>query len=133
VRVASSTPAPAPVTAALQPVVTVPPPPAAVQLPVIVSVIHPTVPALPADTAANELVCRRPQSLPGSRLPGPTICKPQSEWAALRAKGLDVAPDGSIYQVSAYEKARTLAPPHPCIPAIPSASNANISMNSGCF
>jgi hypothetical protein len=122
VRVASFIPAPAPAAAALQPVVTMPPP-AAVQPPVIVSVIHPTAPVLPADPAANELVCRRPQILPGSRLPGPTICKPQSEWAQLKARGLDVAPDGRIYGLSDYEKARTLAA-RSCPGVAPGASTA---------
>jgi hypothetical protein len=52
--------------------------------------------------------CRRPQQLPGSRLPGPVVCKPKNEWAALRAGGLDVAPDGRIYNVTGYQTARAL-------------------------
>lgn len=80
---------------------------------VIYSVVRPTLPALPGEIPAapssDEIFCRRPEPLPGRRIAGPSICKPKSEWAALRARGLEVAPDGSIYGGTAYEKNRTLA------------------------
>ncbi|MEO8300824.1 MAG: M56 family metallopeptidase [Rhizomicrobium sp.] len=107
-------------------------PSVAAQPAVIVSVIQPTFPALPADAspaASDDQVCRRPEPLPGSRLPGPSICKPKSEWAALRANGIDVAPDGSLYGISDYEKARSWAP-HCIANGAGGASNAyRISFN----
>ena len=106
-RIAPPVTAPEPVAVLPQPVET-PPPSVMAQPAVIFGVVRPILPALPADPAADELVCRRPEALPGKRLAGPTICKPQSEWAQLKAQGLDVAPDGSIYEKSAYEKNRTL-------------------------
>ena len=43
----------------------------------------------------NAVTCRVPQLLPGSRLPGPEICKTNSVWAKLRAEGEDISPDGA--------------------------------------
>jgi len=103
-------------------VATTPPPNSPAQGAVIVTYVSPAVPAIPP--AVDEILCRRPETLPGSRLPGPTVCKPQSEWAALRAKGLDVAPDGRIFGLSDFEKERTLNA-RPCTSGAPvSASNA---------
>ncbi len=86
------------------------PPPALSQPAVITTVIKIVLPTLPAIEPAygDDMFCRRPEALPGKRLLGPTICKPQSEWAALRAKGLDVAPNGSVYSLSTYQKNRAL-------------------------
>ena len=42
----------------------------------------------------DAITCRAPQALPGSRLPGPEICKTNRVWAALRAQGQDVSADG---------------------------------------
>jgi beta-lactamase regulating signal transducer with metallopeptidase domain len=44
---------------------------------------------------AGAVICRRPQTLPGSRLPGPKVCLTNRAWAVLKARGLDIAPDGS--------------------------------------
>jgi beta-lactamase regulating signal transducer with metallopeptidase domain len=64
------------------------------------------IPALPDLTAqppsqtsesaavSDPTVCRPPQHLPDSRLLGPRICLPQSEWDQLKAKGLLLLPDG---------------------------------------
>lgn len=38
--------------------------------------------------------CRPPQTLPGSRLLGPKVCKTNAEWARYKADGMDVAADG---------------------------------------
>jgi beta-lactamase regulating signal transducer with metallopeptidase domain len=126
---------PSPLAAALaEPVTAAPAPDAApAQLPAAPAVIHTYVsPALPVIEFAEDLQCRRPQLLPGTRLPGPTICKPKNEWAALRARGLDVAPDGSIYGLSDFEKAHTLAV-RSCSPSgAGSASNA-YRMPISCF
>jgi hypothetical protein len=40
------------------------------------------------------VTCRTPQVLPGSRLPGPEICKTNHIWAELRAQGQDISADG---------------------------------------
>ena len=40
------------------------------------------------------ITCRVPQQLPGSRLPGPEVCKINRVWAQLRAEGKDISPDG---------------------------------------
>ena len=43
----------------------------------------------------DAVTCRVPQLLPGSRLPGPEVCKANSVWAMLRAEGEDISPDGT--------------------------------------
>jgi beta-lactamase regulating signal transducer with metallopeptidase domain len=42
----------------------------------------------------DSLTCRVPQQLPGSRLPGPQVCKTNRQWAQLRAAHQDIGPDG---------------------------------------
>jgi len=110
-------------------------PPVPVQSAVIYTVIRPTLPALPAEAfppvEQEERACRRPETLPGKRIAGPTICKPKSEWAALHAQGLDVAPDGSIYEVAAFERTRTLNR-RVCTSGPTGASTANL-WNTICF
>jgi beta-lactamase regulating signal transducer with metallopeptidase domain len=41
------------------------------------------------------ITCRVPQLLPGSRLPGPEVCKVNRVWAQLRSQGKDISPDGT--------------------------------------
>ena len=48
------------------------------------------------DGDPDAVTCRAPQVLPGSRLPGPQVCKTNGAWAQLRADGKDVSPDGTI-------------------------------------
>jgi hypothetical protein len=43
----------------------------------------------------DAITCRTPQLLPGSRLPGPEVCKINRVWAQLRAEGKDISPDGT--------------------------------------
>jgi hypothetical protein len=43
----------------------------------------------------DAVTCRVPQLLPGSRLPGPEVCKANRVWAQLRAEGRDISPDGT--------------------------------------
>jgi hypothetical protein len=38
--------------------------------------------------------CRPPQVMPGQRLPGPQVCKLNSQWALLRKNGQDISADG---------------------------------------
>jgi len=106
---------------AAEPVVS--PPPVAEEPAVITTVIKAVMPTLPATEPADEMLCRRPQLLPGRRLAGPTVCKLKSEWAQLKAQGLEVAPDGRIYGQSDYEKSRTLAA-RTCPGIAPGASTA---------
>jgi hypothetical protein len=54
----------------------------------------------------HTIVCRRPQQMPDSRLPGPEICKRNSVWAALYKAGEDISADGQTILPS--EKSRTI-------------------------
>ena len=40
------------------------------------------------------ITCRVPQTLPGSRLPGPAVCNANKVWASLRSQGKDITADG---------------------------------------
>ncbi len=40
------------------------------------------------------VTCRLPEALPGSRLPGPRVCRTNRQWASLRARHEDITPDG---------------------------------------
>ena len=57
---------------------------------VIVTEVRPTT-ALPMD---DEVSCRKPQRLPGSRLLGPAVCLSAGAWAELVEQGKDISPDG---------------------------------------
>lgn len=79
----------------------------------------------------NTIVCRAPQQMPNSRLPGPRVCKTNAVWAQYRKDGMDVAPDG-IHDVPS-EKYRS-SHPMSCRPATAGGSGtstmnqANIGM-----
>jgi hypothetical protein len=121
----------APVTSALVKIV---PLPATAQGAVIVTVIDPTLPALPpSETPADETICRRPQLLPGTRLAGPAVCKSKSDWTQLKAQGWDVSPDGSLYRTGNYERAHSLSSPLSCPSPTASASSAFTSAKSSCL
>jgi hypothetical protein len=62
-----------------------------------------TLPGQPQD--ADAITCRPPQALPGQRLFGPKVCKPQRQWDDLHRQGLDIGPDGE--SVVESEKYRT--------------------------
>ncbi|HSS13782.1 MAG TPA: M56 family metallopeptidase [Rhizomicrobium sp.] len=96
-------------------------------VPVIVTYVSPAVPVI---TPVDDIKCRHPEALPGSRVLGPTICEPESVWTAFRAKGLDVAPDGSIYARSDYEKANSQ---FLCNTKFPSASGNVLRTPLGCL
>ena len=57
------------------------------------------------DGDPHTIVCRRPQALPDSRLPGPEICKRNWVWASLYKAGKDISSDGQTILPS--EKTRT--------------------------
>jgi hypothetical protein len=89
-------PAPAPVVEASLP----PPPVSEAAAPVRLIVVHDP---FPADS--DPVICRLPQPLPGSRLSGPRTCLPQSEWAQLRSRSQDIAPDGrQVVATLAYDR-----------------------------
>jgi hypothetical protein len=52
--------------------------------------------------------CRPPQPVPGSRLPGPEVCKLNSEWALLRMNRQDISADGK--QIIPDPKGSNIAP-----------------------
>ena len=52
----------------------------------------------------DAITCRTPQLLPGSRLPGPEVCKINRVWAQLRAEGMDISPDGNMRDRHPVEK-----------------------------
>jgi len=81
-------PAPAPATPVppTMPAVEVASPPAAKQA---LLALDPTGKGDPDD-----VTCRVPQPLPGSRFAGPQICRTNRVWAALRANRQDIGPDG---------------------------------------
>jgi len=75
------------------------------------------------------ITCRAPQTLPGSRLLGPEVCKTNGMWAQYRKDGMDVAADG-IHDVPA-EKWRTINP-QACHPATMGGSGTS-AMNQANF
>jgi hypothetical protein len=98
--------------AAPQPVIAVPePPPQEIPKPAA-SVASAALPvrALKATVLAldprgegdpDAVTCRLPQALPGSRLPGPEVCKTNRIWAELRAQGQQISPDGRTLMATA--------------------------------
>ncbi len=56
----------------------------------------------------NAITCRAPQTLPGSRLKGPEVCKSNAVWAQYRRDGMEPAADG-VHDVRA-EKWRSVNP-----------------------
>jgi hypothetical protein len=55
----------------------------------------------------NAITCRVPQTLPGSRLPGPMVCKFNRVWAQLRAGGMEISADGT-YLVATIGRSRPI-------------------------
>lgn len=78
------------------------------QTPPVLHMTVPLPPALAEEAPAQEIVCRPPQPQTDSRLLGPRVCKPKSQWDDLHAQGLDISADGK--SVVRSEKARTLNP-----------------------
>jgi len=89
VEMAAAPVAPIAAPALEQPVADVP-----AQAPVLkepVTVLNPR-----GDGDPDAVTCRAPQAMPGSRLPGPQVCKTNGAWAQLRADGKEIGPDGVI-------------------------------------
>lgn len=102
----SEAPAPdiAPPAAAAATMASVPrsPPPAAKQ---VVIALNPM-----GDGDPDAVTCRVAQTLPGSRLPGPQVCKSNRVWAALRANREDISPDGTmIVYLEDFQRQKAMA------------------------
>ena len=67
------------------------PPPAPPTVKQVVLAISPS-----GDGDPEAVTCRVPQQLPGSRLPGPQVCKTNRIWAELRANREEISPDGKM-------------------------------------
>jgi hypothetical protein len=80
-------PPPAPMAIAAQPAA----PPAQPTAKEVVLALSPT-----GDGDPEAVTCRVPQQLPGSRLPGPQVCKTNRVWAELRANREEISPDGKM-------------------------------------
>jgi hypothetical protein len=78
---------PAPVRVAAQPAA----PPAQPTVKDVVLALSPS-----GDGDPEAVTCRVPQQLPGSRLPGPQVCKTNRVWAELRANREEIGPDGKM-------------------------------------
>ena len=71
--------------------------------------VHPSAASNPAGEGEPfAITCRAPQTLPGSRLKGPEVCKTNQVWAQYRADGMVPAADG-IHDVPS-ERWRTTNP-----------------------
>lgn len=64
----------------------------------------------------DDMVCRKPQQLPSSRLKGPQVCLKASQWAEIARQGLEIGADGRHYvaQALVLEKNASVSP-QPCI------------------
>jgi beta-lactamase regulating signal transducer with metallopeptidase domain len=102
------------------------------------TVLDTHLPAIPAPVVASSepedaLVCRKPQPLANSRFTGPQVCLHTSQWARLRADGMDVSPDGRSFVRTDYEKQRTLAG-SPCPQSMKiGASTGWLNGSTDCF
>jgi hypothetical protein len=82
------------------------------------------VPDVEAVTPAHdELICRQGQLLPGLRLKGPPVCLSAVQWADLKARHLDVSPDGKSLIRTDYEKVRALTG-HACESTVTGSATA---------
>jgi hypothetical protein len=54
----------------------------------------------------NAITCRPPQTVPGSRLLGPEVCRTNAVWAQYRKDGVELTADGAHYAPS--EKRRSI-------------------------
>jgi hypothetical protein len=81
----------------------------------------------------DALVCRKPQPLANSRLPGPEVCLHASQWARLHANSQDVAPDGKSLVNTDYEKQKALSASRCTQSMIISASTGWSNGSTSCF
>lgn len=107
-------------------------------VPVIVVPMPQLAPQAPSQPAASEsvngdeLVCRAPQQLEGSRLLGPRVCLPRQEWDRLKAKGLQLSSDGRTV-TAGYDNSRAPVPYYCTVPVGRSTTAITLgSWNSSC-
>ena len=93
----------------------------------------PEIPAPAVAATDDALVCRKPQPLADSRLPGPQVCLHASQWAQLHASGQDVAPDGKSLVNMDYEKQKSLSASHCTQSMVISASIGWQNGSTSCF
>lgn len=95
VAMAPAGPAPMPVASVTQP--------ARTAVKDVVTALYPQ-----GDGDPDAVTCRLPEVLPASRLPGPRLCQTNRQWAELRARHEDIAPDGQtmIYPVTSQRYQR---------------------------
>lgn len=97
-----------------------------------ISIIQPVTLETP-EAAQPRIVCRPPQAQTHTRLRGPATCAPESQWAALKAKGLDFAPDGRTIITANAEKARSVTPP-PCLGSVSGVGSTGLgNLSSPCL
>ena len=105
-----SLPKPAP------PMFMVAPPEIQAQMPLIIIVPEPQLPAEGTASALSDaaddteaLVCRPPQQLPGSQFKGPRVCLSRQMWDEYKSKGLVLMPDGRTV-VPSFDQTRRPIP-----------------------
>jgi hypothetical protein len=84
-----------------------------------------------AASGADVTICRPPQQLPDSRLTGPRVCLPKSEWDRYKQQGLQLMPDGKTLTAN-FEKARSLNPRN-CPAILAGASTALGTWSVSCL
>jgi beta-lactamase regulating signal transducer with metallopeptidase domain len=114
-------PAVEPQAPASQMIVPAPPPPAPAAASATAEPIAPALPPAVKEAALalnptgagdpDAITCRVPQLLPGSRLAGPSICKPNRVWAELHTSRQDISPDGKmIVYLDGFQRQRANLP-----------------------
>ncbi|MBA2588755.1 MAG: M56 family metallopeptidase [Alphaproteobacteria bacterium] len=79
----------------------------------------------------DAITCRVPQLLPGSRLPGPEVCKINRVWAQLRAEGKDISPDGSAV-IATLSKSHAMMQPGACFNGLPATLSLSPALTFAC-
>jgi hypothetical protein len=94
----------------------------------------PQSPPLKEESVASdteELVCRPPQQLRDSRLPGPRVCLPKREWDRMAAQDLQLMPDGRTV-AGGFEREHTLDG-RVCRMVAVNTGTAAATLNFSCF
>jgi beta-lactamase regulating signal transducer with metallopeptidase domain len=105
-------------------------------VPVIVVPMPQLAQDIPAQPEASEsasgdpLVCRPPQNLPDSRLLGPRVCLRQKEWDWMKARGLQLLPDGRTL-AGLHDGSRVTAPFFCQVPSGTSTTTGLLGLLSG--
>jgi beta-lactamase regulating signal transducer with metallopeptidase domain len=87
-------------------------------------------PEIATDPPPAEMVCRAPQSLPGTHLSGPQVCLPQQEWDRLKQQKLVLMPDGRT--LARLDEGHTI-PIRPCYTAGSASATFVTTWQINCF